>query len=475
MQQDDPGEQPGTDDVETTSLETQAQQPERVDAAGVPDTPEQAQRDLILSYYGPGTRNALKVQQGRTVGSDCEVDFLFEADTILVREEHFEQVRGILDKLHLLYGDEDRRPVSEPVLAGVRLVRLKLGSNPHLDTLETLRIIREGGLVSLNLPDGGTDDVLITAAGAGASGPNTVLVVAGNGAGCPAEEPEPMPAGSAPYPGYTADRAAGEGVRVVVVDTGLDEQATQRSSWLKGVTGDPDDDINGTTLDNYAGHGTFIAGVIRCVAPLAEVHVCRAFGPGGAVTEAELVQKLDHILEHDYPDIISMSAGTYTFDATRLLSFTVFNERRLRHHKGVVMVVAAGNDGGREPFWPAAAPFTVSVGALSTQWRGRAGFSNHGGWVDVYAPGQNLVNAFPKGTYQYRQPPHVGTGRPARVEKFYGMAKWSGTSFSTPVVAGLIAARMSRTGENGREAAAALIAEAQGAAQPGVGAVLLPE
>jgi subtilisin family serine protease len=256
---------------------------------------------------------------------------------------------------------------------------------------------------------------------------------------------------------------------VVVIDTGLDPESPGRHPWMTGVSGDPDPAIGAGVLGPYAGHGTFIAGVVRSLAPRAEVIVRSAFRRAGAIFESDLVEALDWVLANDSPDIISMSAGTWTYDASGALGLHAFNETRLRHHKGVVLVAAAGNDSSRHPFWPAAAPWAVSVGALASNWRTRAGFSNFGGWVDVYAPGENLINAFPRGTYSYHEPP-----LPRPDGHFEGMARWSGTSFATPVVSGLVAARMSRTGENGRDAAAALLVQARTTVLPGVGAALLP-
>ena len=205
------------------------------------------------------------------------------------------------------------------------------------------------------------------------------------------------------------------------------------------------------------------------MAPKADVFVDGFLPKGGAVYESEIVRQLGEALNR-VPDIVNLSAGAWTRKELPLLSFQVLWETRLRHLKGTVVVAAAGNDANRGPFWPAAFPWTLSVGALDATCEKRADYTNFGSWVDVYAQGSDVVNAFPNGRYVYSEGEHKGQA--ARFQT--GLAKWSGTSFATPIVVGLIAARMSRTGESARDAADALKKLAVANAKPGVGPILLP-
>jgi hypothetical protein len=379
--------------------------------------------------------------EGITVGvarlEDGSLDYLYVQGEVLVRDEYLEQVQDLV-----------RSTVADGFRYGVTLLALDADSD-----VEDLPAV-------LNLID--------ERFGVGVATPNHILSICPV-APCPASEPGGVPGDAPPDPGVCP--GGGEGILVYVPDTGL-LAAADAHPWLAGASGEldplpPPDSAGQVLIPLYAGHGTFVAGALRCMAPLSQVKVTRDFRVAGGISESQLVKQLSQALGL-MPDIISLSAGGTSRKDLPLLSFELFWRHYLKY-KGLVMVAAAGNNATRRPFWPAAFPDVVSVGALASNWRCRAHFSDYGSWVDTYAPGEELANAYATGVYRYSEPPNAG-----EQQAFAGMARWSGTSFSTPLVAGLIASRMPRTGENGRQAAAGLLATARAQAIAGLGPVLLP-
>jgi hypothetical protein len=290
---------------------------------------------------------------------------------------------------------------------------------------------------------------------------------------CPATEPE-VPCCCAPdeacgpCPPVAPD--GGAGVVIGVCDTGLLADIAS-ASWLDNITvAAADVDQLGLLLPSglydiprYCGHGTFIAGVARCEAPEATVSVSNDYIQGG-LRETTIVAKLQALIARQpAPQVVNLSAGSYARKDWPLLSFSAFE------CGGITLTCAAGNDGTHRKFWPAAFDWAVAVGALGADRRHRAWFSNYGDWVDVYTLGEGLVNAFATGEYTYQEPPK----RPA-TQTFDGLARWSGTSFAAPLVAGLIAARMSSANLSATDAKYAVLTQAAQQAIPGVGPVLFP-
>jgi subtilisin family serine protease len=408
------------------------------------------------------------------------IAFMHDRDHILVREQYVGGVggvrglqrledgnaskpRGVLD----VFQDGNRVPGEVEVIRVVRgIVLLCLNPRRHRHTRDHDYGDEEGGEHAdvLELLDSIDDEL-----GEGIAGLDHVMTASQHMAPCSATEPEQVYPGAGLYPAVCRD--GGARVRIFQADTGLAAGAAQTFPWLAGVQGDLDPRAGtgpGSTIRPYGGHGTFVAGVLRCMAPHAQVHVENVFGTAGSARESDVAKRLHQAFRFGF-EILHITASCHTRKNIPPLALEGFLEL-LRLYKGVICVAEAGNSGTKRPAWPAAFPDVLSVGALATDWRHRADFSNYGGWVDVYAPGEELINAIGSGNYTCQIPPNAG-----QIRTFSGLAQWSGTSFSAPIVTGLIAARMARYGESAREAAAVLLAKARRQTIPDVGPVLFPE
>jgi parallel beta-helix repeat protein len=151
------------------------------------------------------------------------------------------------------------------------------------------------------------------------------------------------------------------------------------------------------------GHGTHCAGIIAAtmnnaqdvagIAPNSKIMPIKICGPViGATSSVYLARALSYAVSHD-ADIISMSLGGPK-TTTMNLALTFASK------KGVILIAAAGNDNMNKQFYPAGHPDVISV-AATDQNDSKAYFSNFGSWVDVAAPGVDIVSLRAHGTDMY--------------------------------------------------------------------------
>jgi hypothetical protein len=451
----------------------------------VADGREIAQVQLIGQHFRD--RGEIAAHPAGWSSEDASLAFLYRPNTILVRAQDADRVIQALGSMDV--GAERERPApaqSEQQSAGAD--QREVRDLPVVGLVVAVPNRFEEGLIGLLRE-------LAALVGVGVARPEHLLYVCGHP--CPATEPEevgqastqpttrfPKPPGGCCCCGHhcqcaCADRSGDGGKQstILIVDTGVDRETVSRTAWLTDVTGDQDPGVGGGTIGSYGGHGTFVAGCARVTAPKAAVHVSNALIPAiGAAYERDVVtvieDELDHlerVVDQRMPDVLVYTFATRTFDDLGLTAFDSLYERRLRYRKDMAVLAPAGNDGWSYPMYPAAYSWVTSVGALDAACAARASYSNYGPWVDVWSPGTDVVNALGSGTYTCAEPPDKGTQR-----TFSGMARWSGTSFSTPLFAGMVAARASARSVSAAVALHELLECARRQSVPGIGPVLVP-
>jgi subtilisin family serine protease len=257
----------------------------------------------------------------------------------------------------------------------------------------------------------------------------------------------------------------GQGIRIAVIDTGVNATGPWVGGRINGPVNEQDELVSAEpgalpapNLGFAAGHGNHVAGVVHQVVPSAEIVVRRAVNSDGFVDEPALFAILADIAQREQkPDIVVLPLGG---PAVQLGSFgTAGNgqdwlepqlllaglELLIRECDGTVIVASAGNDESPDRAYPAA--FTISpvaspalrdhmVAVAALDHCGfRACFSNYGDWVSASTLGVHIRSQYVEGIWPAGHDPD-------RIETdFRGnpYAMWSGTSFSTPAVAGLIA------------------------------------
>ncbi|MFF9911297.1 type VII secretion-associated serine protease mycosin [Streptomyces sp. NPDC013457] len=230
----------------------------------------------------------------------------------------------------------------------------------------------------------------------------------------------------------------GKGIRVAVIDTGVDDVNPQLKTAVDAKAGKdylkPDKNSSGAENDrrgktdgtvDEVGHGTKVAGIIAArpragtgfvgIAPEATIIPIRQNDEKNSGKSDTMAQAIDHAVAKG-AHVINISQ-----DTTQALSSDSSMARAVARAlaEDIVVVASAGNDGmdGKlKNTYPAAFPGVLAV-ASSDRNNERAEFSQSGTFVGVAAPGVDMVSTVPGG----------------------GQCVDNGTSFSAPYVSGVAA------------------------------------
>jgi subtilisin family serine protease len=228
------------------------------------------------------------------------------------------------------------------------------------------------------------------------------------------------------------DLSKGAGVNVGVLDTGVDfAHPDMAGRFAHGVNNGVDDNgYNATAFglpNDDNGHGTMTSGIIAAninngrgiagIAPLSQIYPVKVIDNNGSGTSSWLVDGLEHVASLGpslRPKVVSMSIGGYGDHAVICQAVQDLIDL------DIVVVVAAGNSFDQTVEFPSGCPGVISV-AATTHTGALASFSTYGTQIDIAAPGEDITST---------------TLRPIAPSD-YGAE--SGTSFATPIVAGVAA------------------------------------
>ena len=225
----------------------------------------------------------------------------------------------------------------------------------------------------------------------------------------------------------------GTGVRVAVLDTGVDGahpdlvgQVEEAVDFTDSATGTADLFGHGTHVAaTIAGTGAGAEGTRPGVAPDADLIVGKVLSDDGYGYDSWIIAGMEWAAER--AAVVNMSLGGGPTDGTDPLSLSL---EALSDETGALFVVAAGNDGQDEAVsTPSTAPAALSVAAVDrdeslAEFSSRGPRTGDGGLKpEISAPGVGIIAARAAGT---------AMGSP--VNALYTAA--SGTSMATPHVAG---------------------------------------